>query len=1024
MTLHAKHFYAFGPFRLDADKRVLVRDGTPVPLAPKAAEALLVLVENAGHLVDKDDLMRRVWPDAFVEEGNLNKNIFVLRKVLGEWDGGREYIETIPKRGFRFVAPVSEVTHAEGDPEAQTSTSANLLGKKISHYRVLEIVGGGGMGLVYKAEDLKLGRRVALKFLPEELATDSLTLQRFEREARTASSLNHPNICTIYEFGEHEGQPFIVMELLEGETLRELVSKAAGAERLRLPLEKLLDISIQIADGLQAAHRTGIIHRDIKPANIFVTTHGRVKILDFGLAKLVAAASEVEAEELRGDHPHGRPAHPAGGTPIEHTLTRTGMAMGTAGYMSPEQVRGEKLDARTDLFSFGLVLYEMATGQRAFSGDTAAILKDAILNNAPIAVRELNSTAPPKLEEIINKALEKDRKHRYLTAAEMGWDLKSLRTPGDVSKKFRRSTYLLLVAALLVMAVLGWRFYPKAAHLPATDVPTPKVVSLTTEGNITEPAALSPDGKYFVCQKKSGGKSALWMQQANTGNTLKITPDISSSKIIEDVTFSPDGALVFYELRDKRTSESFLYKISALGGMPELFVSGGVGAVGFSPNGSRIAYKQRGNDGSVQLVIANANGSEHRVLYSGDKTMTREVSTAPAWSPDGKLIAISEWMPRGNGRYRTISLIDLDGHRREFTGDHQMVFGKMAWLPDGSGIVFAANPYGPEPQHIFMASYPDGRITRITHEYVAFSLKTLSLSADGNSIFALQGYDTKGFWITTGNLKHATQLPLGGAVHQGPPNSHTLIFDGLRIFYYFSTGEWDGIASYDLSSRALVRITPANLSAVDHYSLSHDGHWITFSALRNGRFGIWVAGTDGGNLRLLVDADLNEYPVFTADGKEVVFSRHGKEPGLYRIPFAGGRPTRLSDLPLGFPSSTTADGRVLCQYFDNRQSKPNIAIVSLHAGSLVRLFDWPDWNAMPRFTPDGKDISYVDDTDGTSNIWSIPVQGGPSRKLTNFTSEMIYEYDWSPDGKQLVLNRGEERSAAVLIQNFRRPTQK
>jgi eukaryotic-like serine/threonine-protein kinase len=858
-----------------------------------------------------------------------------------------------------------------------------------------------------------------------------------------------------------------VMELLEGESLRELISKAgtsSGGDR-SLPLERLLDIAIQITDGLDAAHQKGIIHRDIKPANIFLTAQGPVKILDFGLAKLVenepiapspielssraervpqggmsevegpAFASAVEKagpstarppvpQKTRDGQERGRSAQDDGVRVAEHTLTRTGMAMGTAGYMSPEQVRGEALDARTDLFSFGLILYEMATGRRAFTGDTAAVLKDAILNNVPLPVHELNSKLPPRLEGIINKALEKDRKRRYLTAAEMGWDLKSLRTPGDVSKKFRRSTYLLLVAALLVMAVLGWRFYPKAAHLPATDVPTPKVVSLTTEGNITEPAALSPDGKYFVYQKKSGGKSALWMQQANTGNTLKITPDISSSKIIEDVTFSPDGALVFYELRDKRTSESFLYKISALGGMPELFVSGGVGAVGFSPNGSRIAYKQRGNDGSVQLVIANANGSEPRVLYSGDKTMTREVSTAPAWSPDGKLIAISEWMPRGNGRYRTISLIDLDGHRREFTGDHQMVFGKMAWLPDGSGIVFAANPYGPEPQHIFMASYPDGRITRITHEYVAFSLKTLSLSADGNSIFALQGYDTKGFWITTGNLKHATQLPLGGAVHQGPPNSHTLIFDGLRIFYYFSTGEWDGIASYDLSSRALIRITPANLSAVDHYSLSHDRHWITFSALRNGRFGIWVAGTDGGNLRLLVDADLNEYPVFTADGKEVVFSRHGKEPGLYRIPCAGGRPTRLSDLPLGFPSSTTADGRVLCQYFDNKQSKPKIAIVSLHDGSLVRLFDWPDWNAMPRFTPDGKDISYVDDTDGTSNIWSIPVQGGPSRKLTNFTSEMIYEYDWSPDGKQLVLNRGEERSAAVLIQNFRRPTQK
>src|SRR5271167_2365583 len=474
MTLETKHFYAFGPFRLDSEKRVLVRDGTPVPLAPKAAEALLVLVQNAGRLVEKDDLMKRVWPDAFVEEGNLNKNIFLLRKVLGEWDGGREYIETVAKRGYRFVAPVSEVTHAEGAPQAQTSHGANLLGRKISHYRVLEIVGGGGMGLVYKAEDVKLGRRVALKFLPEELAKDSLTLQRFEREARTASTLNHPNICTIYEFGDHEGQPFLVMELLEGETLRELISKLtnlSGGERSQLPLEKLLDFAIQIADGLDAAHRKGIIHRDIKPANIFVTTQDQVKILDFGLAKLTAAAGEVKGGELGEDGALETQIHTKRETAIEHSLTRTGMAMGTAGYMSPEQVRGETLDTRTDLFSFGLILYEMATGQRAFSGDTAALLKEAILNRTPVPAHDLNSTLPPKLQGIIDKALEKDREVRYQAAADMRADLEILtrRTQYGV---VRRRWKLFVSAAIVLAAVVGGVFYwrsHRTVHLSEKD---------------------------------------------------------------------------------------------------------------------------------------------------------------------------------------------------------------------------------------------------------------------------------------------------------------------------------------------------------------------------------------------------------------------------------------------------------------------------------------------------------------------------------------------------------------------------
>jgi len=429
MSQETRHFYSFGPFRLDSEKRVLVRDGVPVPLAPKVAETLLLLVESAGHLVDKDELMKRVWPDAFVEEGNLNKNISVLRRLLGEWDGGREYIETVPKRGYRFVAPVNEVTHAEVAPHGPASTVANLLGKKVSHYRVLEIVGGGGMGLVYKAEDLKLGRRVALKFLPEELGNDARALERFEREARAASALDHPNICAIYEFGEHEGQPFLVMPLLEGQTLRDRIAEGAP-----LPIATLLDLADQIANGLDAAHQKGIIHRDIKPANIFVTTQGQAKILDFGLAKLAHVVSSEENAPGRG------PRRNAGAqqTPRENEqsatdlfLSRTGAAIGTAGYMSPEQVRGERLDARTDLFSFGLVLYEMATGKRAFEGETGVALQEAILKEVPSPARVLNPAIPAELEAIINRALEKDRKLRCQSATEIRTGLQRLRRDTD-----------------------------------------------------------------------------------------------------------------------------------------------------------------------------------------------------------------------------------------------------------------------------------------------------------------------------------------------------------------------------------------------------------------------------------------------------------------------------------------------------------------------------------------------------------------------------------------------------------------
>ena len=426
MNEKKRHFYYFGPFRLDPRECLLILDGKPVPLAPKAFEVLLVLIENAGHLVDKDDLMRRLWPGTFVEEANLAKQVSLLRKIFSEATNGREYIETVPKRGYRFVEEVTEVEEPEAGSQPQAVTGANLTGKKVSHYRVLEVLGGGGMGVVYKAEDLKLGRFVALKFLPEEIASDAKVLERFEREARAASALDHPNICAIHEFGEHEGRPFIAMSLLEGQTLRERIAARAAP----FTTDELLHLAVQIGDGLAAAHEKGIIHRDIKPANIFVTNRSEAKILDFGLAKVTYAG---DREGLQYDEARSHDATTA--VAYDLRLSLTGVAMGTVPYMSPEQVRGETLDARTDLFSFGLVIYEMATGKQAFSGDTATALHEAILNRTPVPARELNPALPLRLEEIINQALEKGREARYQAAAEICADLKRLKLDAEYNRQ-------------------------------------------------------------------------------------------------------------------------------------------------------------------------------------------------------------------------------------------------------------------------------------------------------------------------------------------------------------------------------------------------------------------------------------------------------------------------------------------------------------------------------------------------------------------------------------------------------------
>jgi serine/threonine protein kinase len=431
----------FESFEVNLRSRELYKNKKRLKLPEQSFQILVMLLERPGEVVLRQEIQKNLWPnDTVVEfENSINSAIKKLRLALGDSADHPRFIETLARRGYRWKVPVEWVESTEGKPQTPAATIApspkpvasNLIGKRVSHYRVLEILGGGGMGVVYKAEDIKLGRRVALKFLPEELVNDAAAMERFEREARAASALNHTNICTIYEVEEYEGQPFIVMELLEGQTLRELMSAteatglAKSGRKWFLQFETLLNIATQITQGLEAAHKKGVIHRDIKPANIFVTTQEQVKILDFGLAKLQDAETVEVAPSNATDVTLRQGAN--------LTLTATGVAMGTAGYMSPEQVRGEKLDARTDLFALGLVLYEMAAGQRAFTGESTPILHAAILNNTPTPVRELNPDAPGKLERIISRAIEKDRDLRYQSAAEILADLRQLNEPGRIA---------------------------------------------------------------------------------------------------------------------------------------------------------------------------------------------------------------------------------------------------------------------------------------------------------------------------------------------------------------------------------------------------------------------------------------------------------------------------------------------------------------------------------------------------------------------------------------------------------------
>jgi serine/threonine protein kinase/tetratricopeptide (TPR) repeat protein len=425
----------FGVFELDLRSRELRKDGRSTGLPEQSIKVLQMLLATPGELVQREEIRLRLWPnDTVVEfDHSINTAVRKLRQALGDSADQPHYIETLARRGYRWIGALHAVVaeHAARDPRAPLEgappsqpEAGHLIGRRVSHYRVLEVLGGGGMGVVYKAEDLRLGRRVALKFLPEELAQNPTAMRRLEQEARAASALNHPNVCTIYEIAEYEGRPFIVMELLEGETLRELIHARAPGP---LSLVKQIEIGIQVSDALAAAHAHGVIHRDIKPANVFVTRAGVAKILDFGVAKRSQETLSDEAqssEEIveEPEAPHGCDPG-SNGASDALSLTRTGVTIGTAAYMSPEQARGEPLDGRTDLFSFGLVLYEMATGCAAFGAPTPELMREALLTREPASVRVLNPAVPEGLARIIAKALAKDRNQRYASAADMRSDL-------------------------------------------------------------------------------------------------------------------------------------------------------------------------------------------------------------------------------------------------------------------------------------------------------------------------------------------------------------------------------------------------------------------------------------------------------------------------------------------------------------------------------------------------------------------------------------------------------------------------
>jgi eukaryotic-like serine/threonine-protein kinase len=915
-------------------------------------------------------------------------------------------------------------------------------GQTIAHYKIIRKLGGGGMGVVYQAEDTKLGRLVALKFLPIETDRDSSAVARFLREARAASALNHPGICTIYAIEEYEDRTFIAMEMLEGEGLDRIV--AAGS----MPVAKTTEIGIQLADALDAAHKKGIVHRDIKPANIFITERGTAKLLDFGLAKLLKDVDEASGETI-GD--------------ATNMLTSPGMAVGTISYMSPEQARGEELDGRSDLFSLGTVLYQMVTGKQAFPGTTSAIVFDNILHHPPVAPVTLNPSVPAEFERILNKALEKDKDFRYQVAAEMRSDLKRLQresdsgrtpavsgtgsqraaasgtgsvatesggsvavatpTPSTPMPAVRQGSSALveaarenkfgvgigLLIALVLVAAAGFGVYTlltKTKHVPFEHF---SIENLTNNGFVSL-AAISPDGKYLLDVHDENGLQSLWLRHIQTGsNTQVVTPAATRYSALK---FSPDASYIYFVRRDEAEHTiAILYSAPVLGGTPKELIKDVDSPISFSPDGKKFVYmRERHDTPSFDLLMANVDGTPDHTVFA-DQTLITD-SAAPVWLPDGKTIVIPVTQPTPNS-IGGLAMIDVaTGKREDAALSTDRIYYEPAWLPGANGFVVgaASREMGLLQVQLGFLSFPKSEYRMLTTDTNTYLHP--SVSTDGKLIAA-----TESKYIFTLGVAPATkpddlkQVPLMSKLPiwqwNWMPNGKLMIPQGgdLKLL-----DPGTGAETVLLSDKqgAPNQGAPCGTKYLVYRK---------FAAAGVASLNLWRTDASGANPVQLTTGRNDQYPTCSPDGKWVYFISIPDNLALKRVSIDGGTPEMVNgEQSAGYDLSR--DGKFMAQ-LDVRELDHKLVLNIFDIAAKKMAYHDIDMRASDpiSFSPDGKSIVYTVRENGTDNLWEQPLSGGAFRQLTHFTSERIARFEFSADGSQIAIQRAHTESDAVLLRD-------
>jgi len=904
-----------------------------------------------------------------------------------------------------------------------------MVGRTLGQYRILEPLGKGGMGEVFLAEDTRLQRKVALKILAPDLAADPDRRQRFEREARAAAALNHPNIVTIHSVEEIDGIPFLTLELIEGQTFTTVIP--AGG----LPLDRLLTLAIPLADAVGAAHQRGITHRDLKPANVMLTTDGRVKVLDFGLAKLredlsSAMASAMPTQEMTGE----------------------GKILGTVAYMSPEQAEGRTVDPRTDVFALGVLLHEMATGERPFKGDTQMSVLSAIIKDTPASVSDVKRELPRELARIIKHCLFKDPEDRYQTAKDLRNDLRSLKedlASGEVTtttsvaavrdtppSQITTSTIsagagasvapatpiwrspVVGIPLILVVGVVGWLLYsssqgaaPAATAGSRTPFESVSLTRLTTTGTAGL-AALSGDGRYAAYVVTDNRAASLWLRQVTTTSNVQIVPP--QEALFDGVTFSADSNYVYYTVYLAGQNLGSLYQVPVLGGGARKIIEDIDTPPSFSPDGNRFAFLRGVPETSTtHLMIADATGANAKMLTSRKAPLDYANQEAVAWSPDGKTIAaagINRDTLKGS-----VLLIDAATGAEATLGSHDWrSVSYLAWLPDGHSLVVNAVDAGGEASsQIWTMTYPGGEVTRVTNDLSTYS--GVSLSADGSSFVSVRNETRTRVWaIPDSDMTRAHEITAGAGMDDGVTGL-AWTPDKRVVYASSATGNTD---IWIMNADGANRVQLTNSHAADESpQVSPDGKAIVFVSERDGPRTLYRMNIDGSGQTKLGAGVVAYRPVISFDGQWVYYSDPKKQ--NFRIPLTGGSPEPLlaeltaagRQLPPAFHEPVPSpDGRAIAgHYQDPDKNGERIVVLSTDPAAPERRF--PDMRPNARWAPDGKSLIYHDRV----NLFRQSVGGGVPAQITHFTGDTIFTFAMALDQKQLALVRGQVVSDVVLV---------